>query len=47
VWHFPVLKHVAFGLNALLIALPCYWLDRLLGIEAKIPLNYVVVAQKP
>jgi SAM-dependent methyltransferase len=47
VWHVPVLKHVAFGLNALLIALPCYWLDRLLGIEAKIPLNYVVVAQKP
>lgn len=46
-WDVPVLKHVAFWLNALVIALPCYWLDRLFGIERKMPLNYVVVAQKP
>ncbi len=47
VWGVPVLKEVAFWLNAVLVALPCYWLDRLLRIEKKIPLNYVVVALKP
>jgi SAM-dependent methyltransferase len=46
-WDRPLLRDVAFWLNAFLIVLPCYWLDRLLGIERKVPLNYVAVAVKP
>ena len=47
VWDIPVLKQVAFWVNAALVVLPCYWLDRLPGLQLKMPLNYVVVAKKP
>ena len=47
VWDIPVLKQVAFWVNAALVVLPCYWLDRLPGMQLKMPLNYVVVAKKP
>jgi SAM-dependent methyltransferase len=46
-WHVPVVKHGVFWMNALLCTLPCYWLDRLLGIGQKLPVGYVVVAEKP
>lgn len=45
-WHLPIVKDCVFWLNVALCTLPCYWLDRCLGIAHKLPLGYVVVAQK-
>lgn len=46
VWHIPVVRDVVFWANALLCAMPCCWADRVLGLGAKLPLGYVVVAKK-
>jgi SAM-dependent methyltransferase len=46
VWHVPVLRQVAFWLNASLCTLPCQWLDRVSKLSPKFPLGYVAVAQK-
>ncbi len=45
-WHIPLLKHVAFWCNAAAVTLPCYCLDRLVGMSELYPLGYVVVAGK-
>jgi Methylase involved in ubiquinone/menaquinone biosynthesis len=47
VWDVPILKDMSFWANMILVVLPCYWLDRLLGMHKKMPLNYVAVAVKP
>lgn len=47
VWDVPLLKDLSFWVNLVLIVLPCHWLDRLLGTQKKLPLNYVAVAVKP
>ena len=46
VWHIPVLKHLAFWLNAVAVTLPCYYLDRLAGTSELYPLGYIVTADK-
>lgn len=44
-WHIPVIKWVAFGVNAALVVAPSILIDRLLGpVREKLPLGYVVVA---
>lgn len=45
-WHLPVIKHMAFFLNAILCTLPCYALDKILFLSSKFPLGYVAVAEK-
>ncbi len=45
-WHVPIVKHFVFCFNALLCTIPCYWLDRIIGIPNKLPLGYVAVAEK-
>jgi SAM-dependent methyltransferase len=47
-WHIPLLKWIAFAVNAAFVVLPSVLLDRLLGpLRNKLPLGYVVVARKP
>jgi SAM-dependent methyltransferase len=46
VWHIPLFRDVVFWLNTAVFTLPLYGLDRLLRMERKIPLNYVVLARK-
>jgi SAM-dependent methyltransferase len=44
-WHIPVLKWLAFTLNAVFVVGPSILLDRILGrIRNKLPLGYVMVA---
>ena len=45
-WHFPVIKYLAFFLNAVVCTLPCYLLDKLPFLSKKFPLGYVLVAEK-
>lgn len=43
-WRIPLLRYIVFALNAVLVTLPCYALDRSSALRAKFPLGYVVVA---
>lgn len=46
-WHIPILRWLAFALNAGLVVVPSMLLDRSLGrIRDKFPLGYVVVASR-
>jgi SAM-dependent methyltransferase len=45
-WHIPGIRWIAFGLNAVFITLPSYWIDRAIG-SSKLPLGYIAVAQRP
>jgi SAM-dependent methyltransferase len=45
-WHVPLLRQVAFWMNAVGCSLPCYWADRVLGIGRKLPRGCVAVAEK-
>jgi len=45
-WGMPVVRELAFGVNAALIVLPCRMLDRLTGLARKLPAGYVVVAKR-
>jgi SAM-dependent methyltransferase len=44
-WNIPLLRHVTFWLNALLVTLPCSMLDLIMPGRDRLPLNYVVVAR--
>lgn len=46
-YRIPVVRELAFLINALTVVLPCYWLDRLPGLRRKMPAGYVAVALKP
>ena len=45
-WNIPVVRHVAFWLNAALVTLPCNLLDRLPFMRQKMPVGYVAVGVK-
>ncbi len=46
-WHIPVIKWMAFAINAAFVVAPGILIDRLLGpVREKMPLGYVVVAVK-
>ena len=45
-WRVPVLKQLAFVLNAGLLVLPVAWLDGILMKRSLAPLNYYAVARK-
>ena len=47
VYRIPVIGQIFFWVNALLVVLPAWLLDRLPGFRAKFPLGYVVVAERP
>jgi SAM-dependent methyltransferase len=45
-YRIPVVRDLAFGVNALAVVLPCYLLDRLSRLRPKLPAGYVAVATK-
>ena len=45
-YRIPVVRDLAFAVNALGVVLPCYWLDRVSGLGSKMPAGYVAVAVK-
>jgi 2-polyprenyl-3-methyl-5-hydroxy-6-metoxy-1,4-benzoquinol methylase len=46
-WHVPVIRWLAFALNAIAVVAPSILIDRLLGpVREKLPTGYVVVAIK-
>ena len=44
VWPVPIVRDLAFALNAVLIVVPSLLLDLLPGLKQKLPAGYVVVA---
>jgi SAM-dependent methyltransferase len=45
-WHIPILKHLIFFLNKVLIVRPIAFIDQKIMQSSLIPLNYFCVAQK-
>jgi SAM-dependent methyltransferase len=45
-WRLPLVRWVAFGVNAIFVVVPCRLLDRLWGVDRIMPAGYVLVATR-